>query len=104
MCLSPEYLCQSWEVVEKSFSLEPQNGLWAVHPSHAHSQTPGVQTNPQQDGAGPNANPQKFFLQPELSCFLSERLGLRFQEVTSSDQETKKVAFEGTRHTPSSLS
>lgn len=39
-------------------SLEPQSGLWAVHPSQAHSQTPGVQGNPQQDGTGPQCFPK----------------------------------------------
>lgn len=102
MCLSPEHLCQSWEVVGGSFSLEPQNGFW-TQPSPlsdtGHSDQPTARRNwspmlPQ------NA---QFFLQPELSCFPSKNLELELQEATNAGQENKKVVFEGTQYTPSSL-
>lgn len=73
-------------------------------PSQAHSQTPGIQTNPRQDGTGPQCFPKMLsFLQPELSCFPSKNLELELQEATNAGQENKKVVFEGTQHTPSSL-
>lgn len=68
--------------VEESFSLEPQNGLWAVHPSQAHSQTPGVQANPRQDRTGPQFFPQMLssFSNLNSAAFLVKSWGSNYRK------------------------